>query len=216
MKELFGRFLADPSGRCPLRLSYVHFKDCILHVSAFPPWKHLMLLNTRSHQSLTRSLAIAAAVACGFSLSSAAQAQMVAGSGCTNCGGASNSVVTYSQPMASQNYTPASHPSQAAYTQSYPSSSYSGCSSTRQRCSSSHRSVVRHRHTNNSCGGRFSNASVHSSGCGQSSGCGGSGNVSYPADDSYTVSNSYSGGSVMQVSTPVMQTGAGCPGGNCR
>lgn len=214
--------MADRSGRRPLRLSYVHFKDCILHVSAFPPWKHLMLLNTRSSQSLTRSFAIAAAVACGFSLPAAAQAQMVAGSGCTNCGGASNSAVTYSQPMTSQNYTPTTYPSQTTYAQSYPSSSYSGCSNTRQRYSSAHGSVGRHRHANHSCGARYSSTRVPSSGCGQSTGCGGSGSISYPAGgsystgNSYATGNSYSGGSVMQVSTPVMQTGAGCPGGNCR
>lgn len=178
----------------------------------FSPYgKQLMFLNTRSNRFLSRALVMAFAATCGVSVSSVAQAQMATGSGCTNCGGASSPVITYSSPATtqySQPMTPQSYPASTTVMQSYPSSSRAGCASTRRRCSSPQRMVVHHRQPSNCCGTTYSNTPVYSGG------------NRYSGNGAYTTVNSYpmSGVSnnMMQVSTPVMQTGAGCPGGNCR
>ncbi len=175
--------------------------------------KHLMSLKTRSHRFLSRSLAMAVAVVCGLTLSSIAQAQMATGSGCTNCGTSSPAVTygtpvsTHSQPMATQSYPATSYPAATTCGQSY---SNGCCSNTQRRCSTSHRRVVRHRHSNASCRtrSRCNSTPVYSSGCGSSGG------ASYPAASTYHSGNVIS--HATPVSTPVMQTGAGCPGGNCR
>ncbi|TWU10310.1 hypothetical protein Pla52o_56830 [Novipirellula galeiformis] len=209
---LIGGTVADSGGRCSFTLAGAQSKDCPPRVSTFSPHgKHLMFLNPRSPRFLTRSLAMAFAVACGVSLSSVAQAQMATGSGCTNCGGASSPVVTYSSAAPaqySQSMTQQSYPASTTVVRSYPSSSHWSCASTQRRCSSSRRSAVHYRQPSSSCGTTYSNAAVYSSGsCG--SGCGSSTTVNrYPTSG---VSNN-----AIQVSAPVMQTGAGCASGNCR
>ncbi len=164
-----------------------------------------MFLNICSHRFLSRSLTMAVVLACGVTLSSVAEAQMATGSGCTNCG-ASAPVVTYSAPAAVQYSQPVaqqSYPVSSTVGHSYSNSSCSGFTSAPRRCSSSRRAVAHSYRPSSSCGSTYTSAPVYSS----SSCCSGGG--SYSAA-SYPVSTA------TRVSTPVMQTGAGCPGGNCR
>ncbi len=184
--------------------------DCFYTYQSPSHGKQLMSQYSRSSRIYAHSLAIAFAVACGIALSSSAQAQMAAGSGCTNCG-SNVPGVTYSGVSMTQN-------AQAIPEQSYPVTSYPGettighgcgsnggtaCSSGRRHCSS-RRSIVRYRQPSRSYGARYSSVPAYSNSCG----C--SGGVSYPSASTYPSST------VVSYGTPVMQTGAGCPGGNCR
>lgn len=216
--------LADVGGRRSLTLAVRAIHGLFSSRSHFSlDGKHLMFLNTRSHRFLSRSLAMAFAVAGGALLSTVAQAQMATGSGCTNCGGASAPVAAYSQPMTTQYSQPmmqASYSASGTVVNSYSgnscagnsyscnpcsSNSYAGCASTRRHCSSSHR-AVRYRQPSRSCGTTYTSAQAYSGGC-----CSGSG--AYPAANSYPMRGV---SQVSHVSAPVMQTGAGCAGGNCR
>ncbi|TWT67338.1 hypothetical protein [Allorhodopirellula solitaria] len=179
-----------------------------------------MSSKTISSRFLTRSLAMTVAVACGVSLSSAAQAQMATGSGCTNCGTSapvvssapvygSAATTQYSQPVSTQSYpatsccggSTASHASVGSSCSGYSSKRH--CGSSKRRCHSSRRSVVSYSQPRSSCGSTYSSTPVYSGGCG------GSGSASY------TTVSSYPSGGVVSQGTPVMQTGAGCVGGNC-